>query len=79
MDLQPKKNIGLTTLCMGVSALVLASCMPDDEGSDKRAGMAHDEAQVAQYAQSFQQYSSRSMNAVVNSDVWTAQTLPKVS
>ena len=69
-----KNKFGMA-LCTGVSALVLASCMPDDEANTKRANASHDEAQIAQYAQSFQQYSSRSMNAVVNSDPWTAQTL----
>ncbi len=64
-------------LCAGVSALVLTSCMPDDENADKRADGEHSQAQVAHYSQAFQQYSSRSINAVVESDLWKTQTLPE--
>jgi hypothetical protein len=60
---------------MGASALVLSSCMPDDSASDKQAEGRHDESQVAHYAQAFQQYSLRSLNAVINSPAYAAQTL----
>jgi|GEM_PF-4772310 len=70
-----KKNGLGQFLCMGASALVLASCMPDDSRSSHNADTSHNESQVAHYGQAFQQYSAQSLQAVMASNLWKTQTL----
>ena len=64
-------------LLITASVMVLSSCLPEDETILLERERTNLEAQLDLYAQTFQTYASRSLNALVSSAVWAAQTLPE--
>ncbi len=67
MKTQFKKN---SFILAGVSALVLASCLPQDDAVLSERALENTESQIQQYSKAFHQFTNRSMNALVNSALW---------
>jgi len=61
---------GLQVLSLVIGMSVLTSCLPEDEAMLSERDSRQIESQVKMYSQAFQQYSNRSLNAMVNSSAW---------
>ena len=60
-------------MIVSTSLLVLNACMPEEEDLRNTGTINNNLSQLQLYSQSFQQYSSRSLNAFVNSTAWQLQ------
>gem|GEM_PF-3632774 len=62
-----KKHIKTSSMILtGVSMLMLSACLPQDEATLNEREAQQIESQIKQYAQSFQNYNSRSLNALIS-------------
>jgi len=75
MGFQIKNSRYAFLVSVSAGALLLSGCFPEDEVAVSNNNRAQKQAMIANYTQSFQQYSAKSLNHTLNSAAWADQTL----